>query len=608
MNIFTSTTTDQAKKDVFALPLTYLPSDGLHKLPSHLCEEFELVQLIKPHNENESSTKPIYEYLFQPSHTFGKNGISLWKHHYTSNIEYLQNQQHILSNMDSYCKHMDSYQTQQKYRITDKECETMTTLWDSTQNDPHFLENYGFMEINMLKFLNKSPLFLQTTSILNMTSPFLSFLIPIMMLLFPFILLNIQGIPVNFEEYMKILGQIAKRHFIGMAINVTREFNMTNSVYFVGMLVLYIYQMYSNYNCCVKFYSKMRELNNELLELKKYVNYSLESIQQFLSISETCGKYDEFNKVVNLHNQHLKNIRDVLISIYEFQPSLSKITQIGYMQQCLYEIHSNIKYAEALSWSFGFEGYMDNLRGVYENLKNKKLNYTKYNSSRKLYIENQKYVPIEYQTSVHEKGAIGNNCDLEKNILISGPNASGKTTYLKTTLLNVLFSQQIGCGYFKYCRMNPYVYIHSYLNIPDTSERDSLFQAESRRCKEILDCLSNNDQKRHLCVFDELYSGTNPEEATKSSYAFLKYLTRYNNLDFILTTHYLKVCKKLKKNASIQCCQMDAIVHPNQEIEYTYKMKKGISKIQGAYCVLKNMDYPTEILNYYHEICCKKRE
>jgi dsDNA-specific endonuclease/ATPase MutS2 len=349
----------------------------------------------------------------------------------------------------------------------------------------------------------------------------------------------------------------------------------------------------------------MRELNNDLLELKKYVNYSLESIMHFLAISEKCGKYDEFRKVVYLHNENLENIRDILKSVYEFQPSLSKITHIGYMQQCLYEIHSNVEYAEALSWSFGFEGYMNNLRGVHENLKNKKLNYTKYDGSRKLYIEQQKYVPIEYPSKHREKEAIGNNCDLEKNILMTGPNASGKTTFLKTTLLNVLFSQQIGCGYFKHCRMNPYVYIHSYLNIPDTSERDSLFQAESRRCKQILDCLSNNAQERHLCVFDELYSGTNPEEATKSSYAFLKYLTRYDHLDFILTTHYLKVCKKLKKNAKIQCCKMDAVVHPDQEIEYTYKMKKGISKIQGAYCVLKNMDYPNEILNYYHEICSK---
>ena len=47
------------------------------------------------------------------------------------------------------------------------------------------------------------------------------------------------------------------------------------------------------------------------------------------------------------------------------------------------------------------------------------------------------------------------------------------------------------------------------------------------------------NEDRHLCVFDELYSGTNPEEATKSSYAFLKYLAKYKHLDFILTTHIL---------------------------------------------------------------------
>ena len=124
-----------------------------------------------------------------------------------------------------------------------------------------------------------------------------------------------------------------------------------------------------------------------------------------------------------------------------------------------------------------------------------------------------------------------------------------KTTLLKTTTLNIIFSQQIGCGFYKSGSIHPYTHIHSYLNIPDTSERDSLFQAESRRCKEIIDIIYNSDSKtsRHYGIFDELYSGTNPEEATKTGYAFLKYLTTYKNVDFILTTHYNKICSKLKK-------------------------------------------------------------
>jgi DNA mismatch repair ATPase MutS len=145
------------------------------------------------------------------------------------------------------------------------------------------------------------------------------------------------------------------------------------------------------------------------------------------------------------------------------------------------------------------------------------------------------------------------------------------------------------------------------LNIPDTSGRDSLFQAESRRCKEIIDIINNSTsgeqdiQPRHFCIFDELYSGTNPSEATKSAYAFLLYISKRDSVDFILTTHYVSICKKLKRSNKIANYKMivDMIDMPDgtNNVKYTYKMKKGISKIQGAILILEEMKYPSEIIN-----------
>ena len=70
-------------------------------------------------------------------------------------------------------------------------------------------------------------------------------------------------------------------------------------------------------------------------------------------------------------------------------------------------------------------------------------------------------------------------------------------------------------------------YLHCYINIPDTSGRDSLFQAEARRCKEILSLIENNKENNHFCIFDELYSGTNPIEAVATSYSYLKYINEF---------------------------------------------------------------------------------
>ena len=125
---------------------------------------------------------------------------------------------------------------------------------------------------------------------------------------------------------------------------------------------------------------------------------------------------------------------------------------------------------------------------------------------------------------------VKNNVSLRKNIIITGPNAAGKTTILKATLFNTILSQQIGCGFYSNAEIYPYHYIHCYLNIPDTSGRDSLFQAEARRCKDILDVIvSSNKNERHFCIFDELFSGTNPYEAVGSAYSYLKFLSTSQN-------------------------------------------------------------------------------
>jgi len=195
---------------------------------------------------------------------------------------------------------------------------------------------------------------------------------------------------------------------------------------------------------------------------------------------------------------------------------------------------------------------------------------------------------------------VTNDANLSNNLAITGPNAAGKTTYLKTTMLNIIFTQQFGCGFYSGCVMvRPYTHLHSYLNIPDTSGRDSLFQAESRRCKDIIDhVVLAPVEERHFCIFDELYSGTNPVEATKSAYAFLMWLSQRSNVDFVLTTHYAEMCSrfKAKKAARIMNCQMEAVESEDGEISYTYRLIPGISKIQGAVKVLREMSYPEEIL------------
>ena len=88
----------------------------------------------------------------------------------------------------------------------------------------------------------------------------------------------------------------------------------------------------------------------------------------------------------------------------------------------------------------------------------------------------------------------------------------------------------------------------------------------------------------------------------------LEYLTKFKNVDFILTTHYNKICMKFKKNENIQNYQMSVVQDENDKLIYTYKLKKGISKIQGAIKILEQMDYPEEIIQDVKRYNSKKQK
>jgi DNA mismatch repair ATPase MutS len=163
-------------------------------------------------------------------------------------------------------------------------------------------------------------------------------------------------------------------------------------------------------------------------------------------------------------------------------------------------------------------------------------------------------------------------------------------------------SQQFGYGCYDQATVGCYDLFHSYLNIPDTSGRDSLFQAEARRCMEVLDCIKENVGKMHFCAFDELYSGTNPADAVMSSLAFMEFLIKKKNVTCILTTHFIEVCKNLDSHKEIENCYMHTETKDGSgDFTYTYRLKRGISELRGGLKILNDMNYPKEIIDKTHD-------
>jgi hypothetical protein len=561
----------------FQLPLSYLDKDQLFSLNPIVSSDLELAA--------SSSAEPcMYEYLFLPKHAFAKHLIPKWQESYTTNVEFLKDTQTILAQLSD-CRKSDF--------VVD--CDRITQIWDDIKQDEYFLEQYGYMDWDMLKHLNESDAFLQAITFVNIASPVFSLMMPILFLIFPFIILKLQGIPIDIEMYVQVLKDIAKNHFIGKAILSLEKLSWENMAYLAFTLGLYGLQIYQNVTTCLRFYKNVKKINNTLIDMRDYCAYSIESMTQFLSLSSSCSTYEPFRKDVEQHRDGLKRLLAELLIVTPFCNSVLKFNESGKILRCYYSLYANQEYRAAISYSVGFEGYVNNMFGVVENIKRGLISKATFvlECDGACELKQQQYPPL-----TSESARSKNTCSFKKNAIISAPNKAGKTTMLKTTTINIVFSQQVGCGFYEAASIIPYTHIHSYLNIPDTSGRDSLFQAESRRCKEILDIIQESDSKsRHFCIFDELYSGTNPEEAAKSGKAFLEYLANYSNVNFMLTTHYVSICKKFKDSEKIQNYKMEVIVLKDGTFEYTYKMKKGISNIKGGIRVLKDMNYPKELIS-----------
>jgi dsDNA-specific endonuclease/ATPase MutS2 len=430
-------------------------------------------------------------------------------------------------------------------------------------------------------------------SLYNLFSPVISLLVPIIILIIPFVILKMKGLPITINEYIDVLKVVAQTNAIGKLL--TTNFSQTSlqdKIYIFVSVAFYLFSIYQNAMVCVRFNENMRTIHNHFREIKSYLKLTVHSMDNYLLYAENLDTHNQFNTNLKEKKQILEKIHNKIKNISEYSLyNIGKITEIGKILKYFYELHTDIQYDDAIMYSIGFNGYIDCLKGLQNNIVERKINFA-------TFIKNNKKGKFNksYYASLKNNNPVKNTIKFNKNKIITGPNASGKTTILKSTLINIIFTQQFGCGFYESANFAPFKHIHCYLNIPDTSGRDSLFQAEARRCKEILDIISDNKREEHFCVFDELYSGTNPEEAETSATAFMLYLQKYKTVTSLLTTHFVKVCKKLDKIEGIENFKMITEKNGNK-IKYTYKLEKGISEVKGGITVLTEMNYPKEIID-----------
>ncbi len=607
--------------DVFKLPIFYNSETKI--LNTSIINDLELLKTIDNYSldkDLDSDNKPIYNYVFNPTNSLAEKVLEVLPTFYTTDTTFLNETQQLTESLSASDSDSDAAAAS---NITNLEIEETIIAWNEIKADTGFCNKYLYIDWDFGKFMNNNSSFLQVMSLYNIASPIFSLCLPILVLIIPFFVIKMQGHEINVEKYTEILLNLISQHAITKIFTNFHEADFGQKIWLIVSAAFYLFSIYQNILVCIRFYSNMNKIHDYLFKMNKYIKYSILSMEHYLTKSDKLVTYGAFNETIKSNLVHLTKMHDDINLISPVSFSFYKIYEIGHIMHTFYQFYDNQEYNDTILYSFGFNGYIHLLTGLKRNIdtfrinkatfckdkysldyslekdlkkqkkdkkrnkdsKEKELKEKELKEAEKGGIKKPTFKQMYYPKFINHKDMVANDCTLDKNIIITGPNASGKTTILKSALINLILSQQTGFGCFESLEFYPYDKFHCYLNIPDTSGRDSLFQAEARRCKEIMNCITVKCSKdeTHFCIFDEIYSGTNPDEAVSSAKQFMKNIVKNDNVSCLLTTHYVKLCKKLAKNDRIMNCNMKTKKKGNKDdFDYTYKMEEGISTVKGG--------------------------
>jgi DNA mismatch repair ATPase MutS len=197
---------------------------------------------------------------------------------------------------------------------------------------------------------------------------------------------------------------------------------------------------------------------------------------------------------------------------------------------------------------------------------------------------------FEVSAAIHPlvHNAVDNELSLshQRNLLfLTGANMAGKSTFIKTTGI-VLYLAHIGIGVpAKKLALTLFDGLITNLTIADNIVKgESYFFNEVQRIKNTIEKII--DGKKYFVLIDELFKGTNIQDAMKCSTAVIEGLQNLRNSLFIISTHLYEISDGLKDFNNIQFSYFETAVQ-EKELIFHYQLKEGVSQDRLGYLILE---------------------
>ena len=213
-------------------------------------------------------------------------------------------------------------------------------------------------------------------------------------------------------------------------------------------------------------------------------------------------------------------------------------------------------------------------------------------------IKNGRHPVVEV---VSKSEYVPNDCLLSNGIntlLITGPNMSGKSTYMRQMAIIVIMAQM---GSFVPCESATLPIIDKIFTrigaSDDLVSGESTFMVEMKEARNAI-C---NATENSLILFDELGRGTATYDGMSLAQAILEYISDNIGAFTLFSTHYHELTRLDKKYKNIKNVHVSAVENGN-EITFLHKVKNGaVDKSYGIH-VARLAKMPEELLNKAEEI------
>ncbi len=465
--------------------------------------------------------------------------------------------------------------------------------------------NYDFIPFfNLNDILNRNERALMITNIYKIViAPITVALTPLLSLLVPLIIFVITqkklGINMNMTDiirfYFKTIYNFNPMEmFAKPSLKTTMMSFLSKAFYFF----MYLQNIYYTYQSSKSTHQMINVIHEKMNKINKYIQLS-EEIKN-ICVRGGIKRLDTFtdkDEEVNGELIETKKIFENKTNTFDKDPSL--FSHKGVILRGFQEFR---KEKRKLHSCFQYIASIDAIQSIYQLLEESSETHpyclTEYLENRKRPSVNMKDIWHPYLDSTVSKNTVKNDLLVKNNVLITGPNAGGKSTFIKSVIVNILMSQTICMNSSENFKITPFKMIETYLHIPDSKGSQSLFEAEMYRSRDYLDRLKELDENDFsFIVLDEIFSSTNYIEGYSGAYAILKKISSFLNTLSMTTTHYsdLEILER-DTNGRFENYRFEVTYDENREILFNYKLNRGVSRQYIALDLLKKNGFDDDLI------------